>query len=472
MFFIFYHFENCKKGMRSTATPSTLFPLPLVPMETYLLLDDSPAYPMTFPILLELDGEIVRQAFEDAVAHALTRHPLLTARVERSRGRACWVSAEEFSPSITWRPSDAPVATRQWLDLRQAPGLRISVLQEGGQASICFLFHHACCDGEGALRFIVDVLTAYVGQTASVSQAPLWDELQPQRLHCRGDFSGQAVVEPTSTIEKIRDAWGFHVLTPAPVAARAGHADVRTSERACGFTTSTFDRGATRRMREQLRTEETDASFNDVAIGLLFQTLAAWNQKYGAAPGHQRLRILVPTDLREKGDRGLPAANRIGFGFLTRRIDQCQSWPELIAGVSEEVRRIRRARLGLDFVNGVALVQLVPKLLPTILKFTGCISTAVLSHSGDPRRRLSRRFPSEDGLLVIGNLRLRQMTGVPPIRSGTRVAFGLGGYDGQLTISARCDPQYLDASAAQQLCDLYEQRWRDWAWALGWPDKK
>lgn len=442
-------------------TPPDLFPLPLVPIETYLLLDDSPAYPMTFLVELKVEGEVLRQPLQCAVTEATARHPLLGACVRWSRGQGHWVPAQEVQPDITWTSDGESLAARPWLNLRKRPGLRIVVRQEHDRASLWLEFHHACCDGEGARRFIADMLTAYARATMSSTEAIGWDTLQPQRLRQRGNFSGRVAVEPTSTVRKLREAWGFHVLKPAPLAPRRANDTTRSSPREVQFLTSTFDRGETQELRRRAR--ETNASLNDVAIALLFHTLAQWNRQYAAAPQRQRLRILVPTDLRDQGDRALPAANRTGFAFLTRRIDQCQSHSVLIAGTNEEMRRVKRARLGLDFIHGVALAQTVPKLLPAVLSFSGCITTAVLTNLGDPSRRLARRFPSENGTPKVGNLRLRTIGGVPPIRSGTRAAFGLCEFGGRLTVSAQCDANFLERSAAKELLHRYEHAWRDWA---------
>lgn len=46
---------------------SSVLPLPLVPFEEYLLLDDRPGYRMTFLVDQSFDGEIDRDAFDIGV---------------------------------------------------------------------------------------------------------------------------------------------------------------------------------------------------------------------------------------------------------------------------------------------------------------------------------------------------------------------------------------------------------------------
>ncbi|NLF07741.1 MAG: hypothetical protein GX594_07145, partial [Pirellulaceae bacterium] len=45
-------------------TTAAIFPLPLTAFERYMLLDDSPGYPMVFALSARLSGEIDRRIFE------------------------------------------------------------------------------------------------------------------------------------------------------------------------------------------------------------------------------------------------------------------------------------------------------------------------------------------------------------------------------------------------------------------------
>ena len=89
---------------RETTAPATprqrLFPLHLSPIESFMLADDQPGYPMTFVIHLQLAGQIDRRAFEDALAEALQRHPLLRRSSRLPKG-ACRVGCR-------WKIPDRP----------------------------------------------------------------------------------------------------------------------------------------------------------------------------------------------------------------------------------------------------------------------------------------------------------------------------------------------------------------------------
>ncbi|HEY5315483.1 MAG TPA: hypothetical protein VIK18_23330, partial [Pirellulales bacterium] len=154
--------------------PQGLFPLPLAPLETLMVVDDRPAYPMTFFGELQFRGVISRPALETALEAAVSRHPLLAARIDGPARARRWVAAERSLPPIVFTSDCQPAPDcdqsyprpPQPIDLQTGTGLRLWV-RTGSDASRMLLeFHHACCDGQGAMRFIGDLLAAYAAQVA------------------------------------------------------------------------------------------------------------------------------------------------------------------------------------------------------------------------------------------------------------------------------------------------------------------
>ena len=123
-----------------------------------------------------------------------------------------------------------------------------------------------------------------------------------------------------------------------------------------------------------------------------------------------------------KEDDSLPAANRMGYAFLTRQFAATHHWEKLLAGVRDETAYIKKYRVGIDFVKNMAIAQRVPFLLPLLLKTSHCLATTVLTNIGDATRRLRRRFPVEAGRALIGGLPLEYIKVTPPVRPGTRPA--------------------------------------------------
>ena len=80
-----------------------VFPLHLAPIDDFFRLDDRPDYPMAFTSHLKFTGEVHREAFEDALSEALSRHPLLQALIKPAKGgKLCWVSAGDLMPVVDW----------------------------------------------------------------------------------------------------------------------------------------------------------------------------------------------------------------------------------------------------------------------------------------------------------------------------------------------------------------------------------
>ena len=87
-----------------------------------------------------------------------------------------------------------------------------------------------------------------------------------------------------------------------------------------------------------------------------------------------------------------------------------------------------------------------------------CHATAVFTNIGDPTRRFVARFPRDKARLVVGDLILDSITSIGPIRPNTRAVFSINTYANRVTMSARCDPQYLSPTDAAELLQGLAER--------------
>lgn len=440
-----------------SAAFARIFPLPLSTMEWFMWADGRPDYPMMCDLELCFRGRIDRAAFDAGLAAAMDRAPLFRALVEpRRKGPPAWGLTDRMPP-VDWAPLGTPWGEKYdtLIDLTAEPGLRVYVREGHDRSTVRLHFHHACSDGIGGYAFIEDFLTGYsqvFPDGAAVSPRPL----EPRRLLGRDDpgTAGRGVYRGVvDTLVGAREGARFFLQKPLPLAPVEPLSSPAPPERRqVGFLAQACPDETAAGLRRAATAARV--SVNDLVMRDLFVTLQRWNAEHDREPGRRRLRILMPQNLRERADRAMPAANLLGFAFVTRRADQCRAPRELLASISEETEAVRRGQLSRYFIGGLAAVQSAG-LLRRVLDSSLCFSTVILTNLGDPTRRFVARFPRDDGGLVVGNLLFDRIEGVPPLRPRTRAAFSLFNSARTLAISLKCDPHLFAPADTQKLMDQF-----------------
>jgi hypothetical protein len=194
----------------------------------------------------------------------------------------------------------------------------------------------------------------------------------------------------------------------------------------------------------------------------LFVTLAEWNRQATSQRTRGWLRVLMPVDLRGRGDRLMSAANCMSYVPLNRRAEDCvdERAEALLAGLRDEARAARRSGLGRVFLGALDLL-LASRVLSPMLAREQCLATAVLTNLGNPTHRFTARFPRHDGRVVAGDLRVDEIAGVTPLRPLTRASFAVGTYAGNLGVSLLADPRNFTHEDARRLLSAYTERIRD-----------
>jgi hypothetical protein len=444
----------------NTAGADLLWPLPFTPFEVYYYLDDSREFPTTFPILLRFSGALDRALFSQALTQAVARHPLLRARVEIQRGSPCWVAADG-PPPLDWADASLPMAPAEgdYLDLTTGPGLRTWVRTSPGSAKVVFQFHHACCDGLAGLQFIQDVLALYriaAGHDPEqVSLRPLDAELLRGRGMIASDEPRQA-----APLQGLRDAW-YTLKVWAAILFRSPEAlasprDSRAHDEhreLLAFEVATLSNEETAALRRVAAGK--GVTTNDLVIRDSLLVLRRWNRRE-AGHGSGRLRINVPVSVRTRDEAELPAANRIGYAFVTDAGGAGENPAQLLEVVREETRRIKEWKLGFYFLGGLAFARSLPGLLPWAMRRRRSFATAVLSNVGryfaDPTQK------NRGERWKCGELTLQWIGGVPPVRPLTSAAVIVIEYADETSFCLRTDPQVFDMDGTRRLLgELVEQ---------------
>ena len=435
----------------------------LAPIDRYFQLMDRPSHPMTFVSHLFFSGQWDRDALEAALEDALSAHPLLSAILGKARkDETCWVTSPDHKPNVEWVPEDKVISFNngEALDLTQEPGLRLWVRQGGDHCEIAGQFHHAASDGTGAHRFWGNLLASYGIRTASLEARPTLATYDPRLLKNRRRKLSQDFnhVGFTRAARRGLGVWWttyYKKAVPLALSGRTPQGE-DSSDSFPGVLTHVFSQQQHKMLREAA--SRNNAMMNDLLTAELFGAISHWNAIYGNPRPSDRLRILMPTDLRDHNDFAMPAANMTSTTFLTRRFDQCGQ-PDLITSVRDQTLKIKQSQEGKLIIDSfMAADSIHSGLLPFLLKRRNCLATAIFTNIGDPTRRMLDSFPREHGKIVCGNLKFERLVGVSPLRELTRAAVSAITFNRELLISMRCDPTLMSIEDTRELLTIYINR--------------
>lgn len=446
------------------ATDEGVFPLPLSPFERYMVLDDSNAYPMSFVLIVRLKGDLQRAVFEESMAFALRRHPLLMSHIGKVRGQGwCWIPVNEPSPEMTWvdDAGDLQPPDQERIDLTREIGLRIWVNKTQNAAELVFQFHHACTDGLGGVQFIGDLLADYGQKTAEEgAELPEIEPIQIDRLKARTNFASEACEQPSKKVScpLMLSQKLFKLLRrqPVPLAASRTANPIGTFLTFPAIVSRVIERPVVQQMK--VVAARKGGELNDLYLMEMFQTIREWNRRHGRGNDRQWLRIGMPTSLRTPLHDQMPAANVVSYMFLTRLAGDCNNPDETLVDIHRRTSTIVNERQGRFIAIGLKYVLKVPGLLWCLLRLNRCFTSVILTNVGDIRRQFTARFPLKQGRCVAGNVTLDVLTGAVPVRPNTRLSTSVGTYAGNLYINMHCDPLSFTREQSEEIADLFVER--------------
>ena len=425
-----------------------------------MFVDDRDKYPMSFIVQLELSGEIDRAAFEEAIFQSLERHPLLQATIGPAKqGKDCWLEAKNKTPVIDWGELNEPIEfpNGERINLREEIGLRMFIRHDEHRAIVTSQFHHSTCDGIGSYQFLGDVLFEYAIRTgASHLEPPA--ELEPKKLRGRGKLSYDMnnFRLPNGKYQRTWDE-ALTLLARTNVVLRAP--ERKPAGFRCpfpGIQSYTFDKKQFKTLR--LAAQDQGQVVNDLLVEKLFQTLHDWHGKLPGVPWRRHVAIMMPMNLREAGDDELSACNVVAHAFMRKKRNEFDDISTFRKRLSNELLQLKHHRKEIRFMHMLAGGHyFYPRILKMSLDLKRNLATAILSNTGDPTKQFYSQFPREGGVVCCGNLKLEDVSGVPPIRPGTSTTVSIFTYRRELKICLRCDPNKFSEADARQLLDLYVQ---------------
>lgn len=435
-----------------------VFPLHLTPFENYMLVDDRPAYPMTFVVQLRFTGAINREAFEKAVPLSLRHHPLLQANIGPGKGgKESWVEAKNSLPYIHWGASDEPIdfPDREFLDLRNEIGLRIFVRSSENESVVTTQFHHAACDGIGSYHYLGDLLFEYTKLCDGEVERDI--ELPIQRLKGRGK-SSYNLNDFRLPNGKYQAAWAeawkhLSSFNKILVSEKRKPAGFRASFPA--IESYVFEKKQYKELR--LAAKAKGQVVNDLLIEKLFETLLMWDQMHQRFSHKRYACIMMPMNLREQGDEDISACNVVAHSFIKRKWPDLKDRETFRSKLGVELLKLKHDRHKTKFMHLMASsYRYYPRFLKLAMDLKRGFATAILSNTGDPTKQFHAKFPTEEGgRLRFGNLILEDISGVPPMRPGTSATISAFTYRRVLKICLRCDPNEFSKHDTRAMLELY-----------------
>jgi NRPS condensation-like uncharacterized protein len=464
-------------GLQLKSQVSSLFPLPFTPLETFLLWDETPQNPMTSFIELHFETPLQLDALRAAIEVAMHRNPFLASRAVEVNGVFQWSYDKGAKPSIFKEEEYSPLhnGMPRPIYLREELGCRYWYRKyENGHSRLLIQLHHACCDGMGLRRVLIDVLAQYARRTGgdavemdtpnvATKSASQLDKLDLNLLAKRFDFASSRPKQDTlTTWQRLKNGWYFYFQLPRPLAGSPEKlinslekSDLSGQE---PLRHLIFERAMSQQIVEKAK--QDGIGVNDVAIACLFWTCSQWHGLQRSMD--ERIRLLMPFDLRTRVDLRMPATNRLSFSFLGRRQSQCSSINQLVVSTTDEIKEIKQTMLPLDFVDGLQSAMRWPRVVQWILRRRRNMATSVLTYTGDISRGLGKHFPEDNNTRKIGDTRLSNIFVAPPTRENTNVSLGLCINWGQLCISAAWNREAFSADDVEAFLQLYKTAWHRW----------
>ncbi len=434
-----------------------LFPLPLAPFEEYMLVDDRPAYPMNFFLRLRFEGLFNPALLEEACGQSVARHPLLSAHLQPARGgRFQWVQPSHRSCPLRWRTTAGGEEPIGAIDLQREPGLRVWATAEKDGTELLLQFHHSCCDAVGACQFVEDLLVCYAGLQGGAGSPA---DLRP--VDAAGLLSRESYGAPGWQLTRLfgqqslglRRARKFFMRNAVPL--KPGVERVAEDSLPDDFPSSCvheFDQPQTAGLLAAARAAGT--TVNNLLLRDLFLALEAFRARREMSCGEDWLRLAVPVNMRLRGDERLPTANLVSMVFLDRQSRECADPAALLLSLHDEMQLVKQRRLGLTFLLALRYNRKLPGAIARLRRRTQralCQGTAVISNLVSPWENSSLRRP--DGQIVAGDVLLRRVDFLPPLRPYTAAAVGVVTCAQRLCLALHYDSRVLNREEAAELLE-------------------
>lgn len=400
-----------------------------------MVFDHRPLYPMIFTFELAFKGELCQRTLREALQLVTSRYPLLWARLERHRWR--WIL-----PSQPFIPLHLRKGELSDLNLETVGGTEL-LLCEGKNGSLLRLYgHHACTDAHGALEFLRDLLLGY-HQLKSGEEVRFHPQ-EPRVLRERGNL--RPPVQSTNNLPvwaTLKIVWDWLFKGPALMRNPPGESRPDPPRE---VSTYHFGSGAAGQLLA--KAGEKELRMNTISFALLFQWLSRWQRELGRPHLEERMRLLMPTNLRTRDEASGGACNRIGYAFLTRTLKDSLDFGALCRSIQQEVQFIQSYRPDFMMLDLMSFVDRLGCLRPGLalpLRY----ATAVQTYFN--LTPLFNCFERRGDDYKIGDALLESCAAAAPVRPGVGATFGVFRLGHKFSIALRTDATRFSLESEERM---------------------
>ncbi len=417
----------------------------LTSLERFLLrLNETPGE-MVFRVDLHFEGGIDLNRLQTACNQALAMHPLLRSHIEH---KSTWlqnqatvqVTVNEIGTMPVW--VSRPLAR---FAIDRGAGAAIHLTRSSDNKSlISFDFDHVRVDGQGAGRYVRDVLQRYF----TSNEAPEKQiRIDYEQLHRRGEYTSPNDEMPLSAKEKFENFWvtvrGSNLRFPARSVVPL-HCDEPL------HSTSFMEVKETKQLREVIRAR--GYTLNEFAMAGSMMAIAELKSDISDAT---HVCMMNPVDLRTWADRRLSASNRFGFAFVRRQVHSLRDPIATLESIVEQMSYVRRRGVAADLIQGFELAEKVPGLLPYIewtKRFIPTANFTCMSNSS-PGRRIGLK--AEDGTWSQDGISLTRVSGYGPLPPHVPLSLALCDNGSELSLNVRGRTGCFEPTEVHQLAEAW-----------------
>jgi hypothetical protein len=349
--------ESPDSAVQADENQITMEPLPLTPLELFLLQSATPQAPMVIQVVLRLTGECQPDLYVKTLQRSIERHPLLSCRVKMINRQWCWVIGPPEPIAISHRPGsvfESETGPRsKSIDLTTSSGLHTSIVVLDDGVKVYFDVHHAASDGNGLRQVVTDWFHLYHCEVTGTPSK--LSEIDPFRLKQRHLFPQPKAIAPVSTKQALINFWSTIRGRTArwAISTRKNSQLLNDTHSHCVEIILSDDQGE--QLRDRLAAWRV--KLNELVMVCSMSTFA---QLAPAGPTNHHLTVLNPIDLRLPSDRALPATNRFGIAFMRRQRHECLKPTSILQGIHDEMSWVRGNFIGVDFIKKLATAAKIP----------------------------------------------------------------------------------------------------------------